>query len=85
MRSRFAFRAATFFIHSSNPSRLTFGKDDGFWYNRYIMSNPCYMKLRYLGVVIVGGVSTVGEQLGIIFVAGANPEIREAEGNSFFD
>ena len=29
--------------------------------------------------------STVGEQLGIIFVAGANPEIREAEGNSFFD
>ena len=49
------------------------------------MSNPCYMKLRYLGVVIVGGVSTVGEQLGIIFVAGANPEIREAEGNSFFD
>lgn len=43
------------------------------------MSNPCYMKIRYLGVVVVGGVSTVGERLGIIFVAGGeNPEIREA-------
>ena len=37
------------------------------------------MKLRYLGVVIVGSVSTVGERLGIIFVAGGeNPEISEA-------
>ena len=29
--------------------------------------------------------STVGERLGIIFVAGVNPEIREGDGNSFVD